>query len=368
MDPGSGKIWRSTLTGLDATIEAGKPENPRQRAKKFKSTDQAFEYLEKEEWKKLKTGYVLRDPDAQPGAPLLRTYLGGGYTGALPLTQSNNGLFTTRFEQSTDSVLKLAPSGQMEVVAELPEQTLVLDMSYSQELGRLLLNVDHSILSWHPETPKKCDAITDGKGAPASCLSVGGSRLVFFDPPNLVVQDGQADEQVFKTECKPESYGGHAPQLCAALSPDGSVLAVCSKPGALSFFRIDDGKELGEIQADFNMIEKLEFDITGDLLIGLGECVPWGPLFFDVPSMSLVEPPIELPRLREGGMDFALHPDRRWFAVTSWDQVFVFDLNKTQVVATIHLEHLAKRSGVHFVGDQLAVRTDLGCLSLYRIQ
>lgn len=367
-EPSTGKIWRYRLTGLEATIEAGKAEKPRQRSKKFKSTNEALEYLEKEEWKKLKTGYVLQHPDAQLGEPSLHTFVGGGFAGPLLLAGSSDGLLTTRSDRPNDFLMKLSPSGEMEIAATAPDQKLVLDMCFSPELERLYLNADHRILSWDPKEPTRFDSLTHDQKGSASCLSVAGSRVVFFDPPTLVVQDDQAGEHVFETECQPELCNGHTPQLCAALNRDGSILAVCSKPGALSIFRVDDGKELGEIQADFNMIGKLEFDVTGDLLIGLGEYVPWGPLFFDVPSMSLVEPPIEIPRLRPAGMDFAVHPDRRWFALSSWDRLLLFDLDKPQALATFKLEHLAKNSGLRFFGEQLAVRTDLGCLSVYRIQ
>lgn len=367
-EPSSGKIWRYTLTGADANIEAGKPDKPRQRTKKLKSADQAFEYVKKEEWKKLKAGYALRNPGAQSGEPLFQIYAGGDYTGAISLTQSMGDLFMTRCEGSHESVLKLASSGQLQVAAELPENRLVWKMLFSAELGRLLLNVDHSILSWDSETPKKFHTITDRRGALASCLSVGGTRLAFFDPPNVVVQDGVTGEHVFETECHPAMYGGHTPQLCAALNRDGSILAVCSQPGELVIFRVVDGQVLGTIEANFKIIDELEFDTSGELLVGLGMYGPWGPLFFNLSSMSLVDPPFDLPKLTEGATNFAMHPSRRWFAVASWDQVFVFDLAESKLLVTSRLEHLAKRSAVHFLGDQLAVRTDLGCLSVYRIQ
>ncbi|MCC9603418.1 hypothetical protein LOC67_22955 [Stieleria sp. JC731] len=366
-DKESGKVWGYTLQGLEATIESGTAAKPRQRAKKFSTADQANDYLVKEEWKKLKAGYTLQNPDAKPGEPLHRVLLGGASTGQLPLVQVGEDLLTTRYDASTDSLVKLTSSGSMSAVAQVPKQSLVLDLCSSAETQRLCVNADHHILAWDPAAPKKFNALNKGKAAPASCMAVGGRRIALYDAPNIVVQDVETSDSVMAIECKPESYGGHTPQLCVALTQDGNQLAVCSKSGMIDVYRVDDGTKIGDIQADFQFIEELQFDSSGTLLVGNGQYGPWGPIFFDLKSMSRIDPPIKLPSLSDGATHFALHPERRMFAVTSMDQLTVFDLDQPKPKRTIVLEHVVKNSGVGFWGDDFAVRTDLGCLTVYRI-
>ena len=366
-DRASGDIWRYKLTQHDAVIESGKPAKPRTRSKGFPSVEAALKYFDKEEWKKLNAGYVLHDPDPKPGDVSLRTYVGGDYTGSLPLAASNDRVFTTRFEKSSDSLVSLDASGQGEVSVEVPGQRLVLDLCFGSELDRLLLNADHCILSCSLDAPQEFESITKGSGTPASCLAVGGSRVAVYDPPNLIVLDGETGHPITKVDCEPQLYGGHSPQLVAALNRDGSVLAVCATPGELSVIRVSDGEKLGEIRGDFQMIATLAFDPSGERLIGLGQYGPWGPLFFDIDSLSCVESPVELPPLFDGAVDLAVHPIRAWLAVASHDQVFVFDLDQSQPIIEFPVQHLAKRAVVQFFGEQLAVRTDLGCLSIHRL-
>ena len=216
VDSGSGKIWHACLNGKTVELEAGNPEKPRKREKVLASPDKAREFLLKEQWKKLKSGYVLSNPEAGSGEPVLHYFVPGGYTGMLALAVSGDHVFCCQHAQPGDKLFKIDVNGESSPLWVVPDQSLVFDLEYAESVGRLLLNADHSIRVWDPEQPDDFQTLSTIKGCPASCLSVGGTRVAVYENPNVVVKEILDGKSLFSVECPPELYGGHTHQLTAA--------------------------------------------------------------------------------------------------------------------------------------------------------
>jgi len=367
LDPNTGKVWRGILQGKDVQIEAGNPEKLRRSTKSFDTKRTAHEYLTKQQWSKLKSGYVLRNPDAASGEPSLHAYVGGGNTGMLALAASDDRIFCCRFEDSNNILLTLDESGNLDQHVEVPDGRLVFDMIYSRDLGRVLLNADHGILSCDPAELNGFETVSEMVQHPASCLSAGGTRVAVFEHPYVVVKDAFNGESIFELECTPELVGGHSHQMCTALNREGDLLAVCSQAGEVGLFDLKSRKQIAEIKGGFEAIEKLEFDATGELLIGLGQYGPWGPLFFDIKTQKLVDSPFALPALVDGSVYFTIDTEKPRLALASADEIHIFDTQSYLHTQTIKLEHVVKRVQACFFGEKIAVRTDYGCLSLYAL-
>lgn len=366
-EPDSGKLWQGILTGKSIQFTTGTPEKLRKREKSFDTVDAAHTNLMKTQWTKLKAGYVLCNPQATPSEPVLHTYLGGSYTGMLPLAASDKHIFCCRFSDANDTLLTMDDAGGTHQSTVIPGQRLVFDMMFAPDLGLLFLNADHGVLAWNPESPGEFHSISEMNQYPASCLSVGGTRVVVFEHEHsrFVVKEALGGQSVLELPRTPELVGGHTPQMAAALNRAGELLATCSQSGEVELFDIESNKQVAKMLGDFRLIENLEFIANGKWLVGLSELE--GPIFFDISAQKLVDSPFPLPPLQSGAVHIAMDANKPRFALASDGDIHIYNTNSLQCTQTIHFENFSKGAKICFIGERIVVRTDLACLSAYAL-
>ena len=84
-DKTSDKIFNITLSENKVITESGKIAKLKLTEKEFENDREAFFYFEKKEWEMLKKGFLMKQPEASAGEPMLHYFMGSGYTGCLSL-------------------------------------------------------------------------------------------------------------------------------------------------------------------------------------------------------------------------------------------------------------------------------------------
>jgi hypothetical protein len=193
--PATGKTWSTRCQGASVTISAGVPGKEKINQKRMADESTAIRWAQKEEWARLKRGYVLVNPQAEPGESRMHFYLGGGYTGAQALADVDGQPLCNRQVPAPnrprsvagdDELIVLGPDATVVQQVALPPHRLLWQAVHASALGRVLLRADHQILAWQPRTTT-FDTLTVNNSPSASFLAVGGTHGAWYVPPEIVV-------------------------------------------------------------------------------------------------------------------------------------------------------------------------------------
>ena len=358
----SGKVWSVSCSGRKVTMESGSPGRERASEREFSDAEQADAFARGEEWARLRKGWVLVDGAAPAGQPRMHRFLGRAYTGALAVADLAGRLLCNQYD-GTERLVLVDGDARSTAVAELPSGWLVWKACPVPSLDRVLLEADHQILSWSPSSGR-IDPLTSGNTAPASFLSVAGTRAPWYDEPDVVVRDLGRGGDLLRHRLVPRLHAGHSPQMAAALSQDGARLACCATPGEIIVLDVERGVEISRCRGDFEMIDALLFTGDGRRLVATERYGRWSSLCFD-PASGRADP--TWPDLGDmANSDMALHPSGRSLAIASRGQVRLLELASLTFVGEFPLDHVVKRATIAWVGpDLLGAHTDAGCASLY---
>ena len=364
----TGKAWSTRCDGDVVEIVSGAPGRERRTSKAMASPEAALAHARKQEWAQLKKGFVLASPAAAAGQPLMHRYLGGGYTGAMIAEDLAGQLLCSRFE-STDAtgsrsrLLLVAADGsvpQSVIVPGLPWQA-----QHVPQLGRLLVNIDHQIFSGTVPLGH-LEALTAPNSQPVSFLSCVGTRAAWYAEPDIVITDLAGETDLFRQAVPAQLHGGHSPQMEGALSPDGTVLAYCSRAGEVIVRDVADGRVRHTWTGDFAMVSKLMFTPDGRRLIAREQYGRWRWHCLD-----LTDGTRHADWLAPSGSDradLAIDPEGSRAALARHDEVRVLDLATLRCLLRFPVEHAVRHCALTWVGDQLGVLTDTSCASLYAVE
>ena len=158
------------------------------------------------------------------------------------------------------------------------------------------------------------------------------------------------------------STKNHVPILCAALSVDASMLALCTKENELQILNAKNGEILSELRAEFGVLDKICFLDENTLL--LRQHLENKLLSLDIKSAKVTKQPwIKDEYLRVS--EFCV--DTGKLVVIDQSRGYAIDLKSGEMRAEFRLDHVVKNCEAKFINDKLAVRTDYGCFSLYEI-
>ncbi|MEF3308120.1 hypothetical protein PV433_04300 [Paenibacillus sp. GYB004] len=362
-DKASGKTWSIQQDGnrIFTTGNGGKPKE-----KTFENPEQAAKHVQKEVWSRLKKGMVLLNPEADAGQPVLHRYIGGGYTGSMPLApvEDTNTFYCSyvvnQFEK--EDVYLLDDQGETRKTYELPGGPMIFDMRFCPELNVLLMNRDHQIIGLSAGNGE-VRAYTAVSRHPVSALALSGASAVWYDDPNLVVYDLRADAVRYTRQVTPELYGGHSPQLCAVLSPDGSRMAYCAQSDEIVIVDLATGREQPISKAKQAMTASMSFSPDGRYLFTQEEYGSWSLLAYDVAEPAKSED-WDLGEIKS----YAIHTGKNLLAVYKYGKVRLYDLDTREQTLVLDVEHVVKTCYLAFTKDRLAVYTDYGCVSLYALE
>lgn len=366
-DPATGKSWGTRCEGETVTVTAGAPGREKATTKTLANAKAALEWAEKEEWSRLKKGFLLVDSNASPGEPRMHVHLGGGYTGALALAAvegrllCNRNATVQRGVAGDDELVSISPDGAMARAASAPPKHLVWEAVYVPEMQRVLLRCDRTM---HLFDPKACTV--EPLGIAGSLLAVSGTRIVRVEPSELSVRDLGAGDDVLRLPVAAEIVSGST-QMCAALSEDGSRLALCHRKGEVDLFDVASGARTTTWSCGFSHVEKLAF--SGRWLVARGTQGHWTLRAFDLVTNAPRADWAEAARPWEDARAchaFVLDAGR--LVVMHGKKITVFDLATMSSLLGFTADHVVRSGALAWFGpDTIAVRTDYGAVSLYAL-
>ena len=354
---------------ISESIKNGKT---RQTQKEFASAGEAQKACAKKEWESLKKGYVLQNAGAKAGEASLHVYIGGGYTGALAFAGAGDDLFVYKCGGYKDGgalddfLIKLDASGAVKQQIVLPKP-LAWQAERAGEI--LLLDLDHFIFKFDP-TSGEFSNLSQGLSFKSSkeftsfvCAAKDTAAFAMFGQI-FILRDGEISPLAeYKSEMK-----SYTPTLCAALDADSTRLALCCKQNEIKILNTLNGEILNEIRGDFGVFDKICFLADGSLL---GKERYAGKLVcLDATSGERLEPAWLRGECAEAD-ELCISADGSRLALINYDKARIIDLKSGNLQLSFELSHVVKRCEAKFerINDEdfLAVRTDYGCFSLYRI-
>ena len=354
---------------LSESVKNGKT---RQRQKEFASAGEAQKACAKKEWESLKKGYVLQNAGAKAGEASLHVYIGGGYTGALAFAGAEGELFVYKcggYKEGgalDDFLIRLDASGAV-------KQQIVLPKPLAWQAERagdiLLLDLDHFIFKFDPASGEFSD-LSQGLSFKNSkeftsfvCAAKDTAAFAMFGQI-FTFRSGEISPLAeYKSEMK-----SYVPILCAALDADGTRLALCCKQNEIKILSTLNGEILNEIRGDFGIFDKICFLADGSVL---GKERYAGKLVcLDTASGERLNPAWLRSECAEAD-ELCVSADGSRLALINYDKARIIDLKSGNLRLSFELSHVVKRCEAKFErinGEEfLAVRTDYGCFSLYRV-
>ena len=322
----SGERLRLSVEDNALVSVSQKGAKTKQSKKEFASSDEAKKACVKKEWESLKKGFVLQDSEAKAGEPYLHVYIGGGYTGALS------------FAGLKDEIYVYKSGGQKD--GGMPSDLLVrLDKSGATKEQIALPKP----LAWDIQC-----FICASNGV--AIFGMFGQIFTFYE--GKISKIGE-----YKCSTK-----NHVPILCAALSADASMLALCTKENELQILNAKNGEILSELRAEFGVLDKICFLDENTLL--LRQYLENKLFCLDIKSAKVTKQPwIKDEYLRAS--EFCEEAGK--LVVIDQSRAYAINPKSGNAMAEFTLDHVVKSCEAKFIDGKLAVRTDYGCFSLYEI-
>ncbi len=354
---------------LSESVKNGKT---RQTQKEFANAEEAQKACIKKERESLKKGYVLQNSDAKAGEASLHVYIGGGYTGALAFAGASDDLFVYKcggYKEGgalDDFLIRLDASGAVKQQTPLPKP-LAWQAERAGEI--LLLDLDHFIFKFDPASGEFSDLSKDMSFKNSKeftsfvCAAKDTAAFAMFGQIFTLCGGEISPLSEYRSEMK-----NYTPILCAALDGDGMRLALCCKQNEIKILSTLNGEILNEIKGDFGIFDKICFLADGSVL---GKERYTGKLVcLDTASGERLKPAWLQGECAEAD-EFCISADGSLLALVSYDKARIIDLESGNLQLSFELSHVVKRCEAKFErinGEEfLAVRTDYGCFSLYRV-
>ena len=362
----SGERLRLSVEDKALVSVSQKGGKTKQSKKEFASETEAKKACVKKEWESLKKGFVMQNSEAKAGEASLHVYIGGEYTGALSFAGVKDEIYVYKSGGQKDGgvlgdiLVRLDRSGAIKEQIALPKP-LAWDAQCASE--NLLLDLDHEICIYEPKEAKFREILAEqnvkknSEIASFICASNGVAVFGMFGQI-FTFCEGKISK-LGEYKCAIKNY---VPILCAALSTDASMLALCTKENELQILNAKNGEILSELRAEFGMLDKICFLDENTLL--LRQYLENKIFCLDIKSAKVTKQPwIKDEYLRAS--EFCVEAGK--FVVIDQSRAYVTDLKSGNAMAEFTLDHVVKNCEAKFIDGKLAVRTDYGCFSLYEI-
>ena len=360
------------VEGQILASESIKNGKTRQTQKEFASAGEAQKACVKKEWESLKKGYVLQNAGSKAGEASLHVYIGGGYTGALAFASVKGELFVYKcggYKEGgalDDFLIRLDASGAVKQQTLLPKP-LAWQAERAGEI--LLLDLDHFIFKFDPASGEFSDlsqwlSFKNSKEFTSFVCAAKDTAAFAMFGQIFTLRGGKISPLAeYKSEMK-----NYTPILCAALDADGTRLALCCKQNEIKITSTLNGEILNEIKGDFGIFDKICF-LANDSVLGK-EYYTGKIVCLDTASGERLKPAWLQGECAEAD-NLCISADGLRLALINYDKARVIDLKSGNLQLSFELSHVVKRCEAKFErinGEEfLAVRTDYGCFSLYKI-
>ena len=362
----SGERLRLSVEDKTLVSVSQKGGKTKQSKKEFASEMEAKKACVKKEWENLKKGFVLQDSEAKAGAASLHVYIGGGYTGTLSFAGVRDEIYVYKSGgqkdggKPSDILVRLDRSGTIKEQIALPKPLAW----HTERAGEnLLLDLDHEIYIFEPNGAKFREILAEQNvkksSEIASFICASNDVAVFGMFGQIFTFYEGKISKIGEYKCSTKS---HVPILCAALSVDASMLALCTKENELQILNAKNGEILSELRAEFGVLDKICFLDNETLL--LRQHFENKLLSLDIKSAKVTKQPwIKDEYLRAS--EFCVEAGK--LVVIDQSRGYAINLKSGNAMAEFTLDHVVKSCEAKFIDGKLAVRTDYGCFSLYEI-
>ena len=363
---GSGERLRLSVEDKALVSVSLKGGKIKQSKKEFASETEAKKACIKKEWENLKKGFILQDSEAKAGEASLHVYIGGGYTGALSFASVKDEIYVYKCGGQKDSgkpsdlLVKLDRSGAIKEQIALPKPLAW----HAEHVGEnLLLDLDHEIYIFEPNGAKFREILAKQNAKKsseiASFICASNDVAVFGMFGQIFAFKNGEISKIGEHKC---SSKNHVPILCAALSADASMLALCTKENELQILNAKNGEILSELRAEFGALDKICF--LDDETLLLRQYLENKLFCLDIKSAKVTKQSwIKDEYLR--AIEFCAEAGK--LVVIDQSRAYAVNLKSGDVRAEFTLDHVVKNCEAKFIDGKLAVRTDYGCFSLYEI-
>lgn len=362
----SGERLRLSVEDKALVSVSQKGAKTKQSKKEFASETEAKKACVKKEWESLKKGFVMQNSEAKAGEASLHVYIGGGYTGALSFAGVKDEIYVYKSGGQKDGgvpsdiLVRLNRSGAIKEQIDLPKPLAW----HTERAGEnLLLDLDHEIYIFEPKDAKFREILAEQnikKGSEiASFICASNGVAIFSMFGQIFVFCEGKISKLGEYKCSTKSY---VPILCAALSADASMLALCTKENELQILNAKNGEILSELRAEFGVLDKICFLDENTLL--LRQYLENKLFCLDIKSAKVTKQPwIKDEYLRVS--EFCVEAGK--LVVVDQSRAYSINLKSGNAMAEFTLDHVVKSCEAKFIDGKLAVRTDYGCFSLYEI-
>jgi len=359
------KILNLTLVDNQMISESGKLDKLRKTQKEFATSEEAFKGFIKKEWQALKKGFNLYNEKAKKGEPILHTYIGGGYTGCLSFQNTPKGTYIYKNIDDIDYLILIDDVGITLEEIQLPKQ-LAWNIEYRDKTNSLILNLDHFIYEYEIEK-NIFNNIGDEKSNWESFLSVTQNRTGYATNGKIFTRDNENNVLLNRNYEKLSMDNDSS--FCGKLSNDGKLLAFHNTAGEIQIIDTTTGNVLNKITADFENIKQIEFAENNKLLVTREHYGSWGMRYFDLSNNNEIKiEGLAIPAYSYILMDFCFNKDQsKLVIIDRTSVVYIYDFENKKFLYSFKIQHSVQRSEIKFIGENLAVRTDYGCFSIYTI-
>lgn len=368
-DPVSAKTWETVGDGNQVHILSGKPGKQKRDTKRFETDDDARKWAEKQEWARLKKGFVLVDAQARPGEPSLLCYLGGAYTGAMTITRTDELILCNRYLDDAsqgcegDELIFIDAKAGICARQNLSSMGLLWEVRATSRQGQKVLRMDTGIFTRTIDDSMPT-LISERTETAPGFFSIAGTLTAWHAAGTLEARDLSSGQTLLRQPLTATMHGGHTPQMAGALSPDGRRLAVCSVPGEIQYLDVLSGEVAARHQGDFEMIAKMHWTADGRWIIALETYGKWRLMCFDAasgeprPDWTLQD---DMSR-----SDFAISTDGSQLAITHRGHISIYDLSDMKIRRHFRFDHVVRSASVAWTASNaVSVRTDYGCVGTY---
>ncbi|NYB76858.1 WD40 repeat domain-containing protein [Stenotrophomonas maltophilia] len=336
--------------------------------KDFPNAEEALKWAIKQEWSRLKKGFVLVNPFADAGQPSMHRYIGGGYTGALMIAGCNGKVATNQHQDAdthgaaTDVLLLVSESADV-TQRWRPSKTDLAWSAASTTSDQFLIQFDSGIHLWSADgTPPQ--RISEPTIMSSPFLAASNGHASWHSGEQITVMRLADRESILQFARKPTLVGGHSRQMVCALSPDAATLSCCSRPGEIEFINVAQAETVRRHQGDFEMITKMAWSADGCWLLALEQYGRWRLMCMDTATGESRQGWPEFIDMTR--TDFALDSNSRRLAVIHRGHVALYDFADMREIQRFPVDHLVRTAHIAWTGENnISVRTDYGCLSTY---
>lgn len=346
-----------------------KNDKGRVYTKELSSLDEAQRFFYKKEWEALKKGFILYQECEKIGGPKLHYFTSSGYTGCLSFANFPQGILVYKHgsyedeNNQTDFLDLLSYKGELQETIKLPT-VLPWDILYSDKMNFVLFDLDHHIYKFDIETKKFEKLLDRGNGKWRSFISVSQNYYSYGTDEKIIVCNFD-NNIVFKEKIKLKIVDGSI-AFASALSKKSDLLAVHTKSGEVEIFNIKTGELIKKINGEFSFLDRIEF-IENDTTLIVKPQYNKPLQYINIETNKLVNNGLEIPEYTKDVEDFCLNNDQSKLAILQRGNIYIFDLQIKKLIMQFGIEHYVKTARIKFINEDLGVRTDYGCFSLYKV-